>query len=429
MSSIFIFNIFVFTSIGLILLFNKWLYKKAINDFLNPSFTFILFLLIFFFNTNTEENNFSVYTGFLVMVGTLSWIAGFYFNGYKYFKLHKLMPSFEVKPLNIPHYIIIQCVLLVASFMVTYLKIRSFGYSIQQYLLNALLVEDQNVKEGGNYWMLFYALIKIPFMVNHFRLITNGKNFHLKLGLVALVEFLFALTTLTSSRIVYIMGFAFVFFLYFRAKNKRPALNIYTGTGLVLLFPILNILNKLRSGDFYFFQNFQVSDLWGYGQHALNDDANPGVNFDLLVKYIGKTGDYHWGFFFISQLFFVIPRFLWPNKPITSLDFAYTIKVMHEHPVQDGTTYTFTVFDVYAAFGILSLVLMMILLGVLTRYFYVLMYDKAVNCILVIFSTSIILYYTNVLRASFADISAYYIMNLAISFFYYVLYRRLRIFR
>lgn len=427
-SNIFIFNVCVFAAIFLILYFNKLLYGSILNDFFNPSFSFILFLLIFFVNINTPENDFEIYTGVLVFTGSVAWMLGFYLNGFKYIKIHKWMPSVKLKGISLNHYILYQLIFIVLAFGITLVKLKTFGYSLQDYLLNMLIVENENVKEGGNFWTLFYRVIKIPMMVNHFRLLKDTKNLYLKVFLITITEILFSLAALSSSRLGYLMGFVFAYFLYCRAKEKKPAVNYFTVSLLILAFPVLNMLNRLRNGDIEWLTNFHISDLWDLGERTLSADANPGQNFDILVKYLSNTHDYHWGFFFISQFFFLVPRIFWPNKPITSFEFEYTIRVMHEHPVQDGTTYTFTAFDAYAGFGIPSLIIVMILFGVITRYFYEMFYKRDVNCLIIIYGSSIILYYINLLRASVVDLSAYYFLDFALILIFYIIYRKLNIF-
>ena len=101
---------------------------------------------------------------------------------------------------------------------------------------------------------------------------------------------------------------------------------------------------------------------------------------------------------------------------------------MHEHPIQDGTTYTFTAFDAYAGFGIPSLIIVMLLFGIITRYFYDMFYKKDVNCLIIIYGASIILYYINLLRASVVDLSAYYFLDFALILIFYIIYRKLNIF-
>ncbi len=428
LSNVFIFNCCVFAAILLILYFNKLLYGSILNDFFNPSFSFILFLLIFFVNLNTKENDFGVLTGILVFTGSIAWMLGFYLNGFKFIRIHKWMPSFELKGISTSHYILYQLIFVALCFGLTIFKLRTFGYSLQDYLLNMLLVENENVKEGGNFWTLFYHFIKFPMMVNHFRLLKNTKNVYLKVFLICFTEVLFSLAALSSSRLGYIMAFVFAYFMYCRARGKRPTVNYFTVSLLILAFPVLNMLNRLRNGDIEWLTNFHISDLWDLGERTLSADANPGQNFDILVKYLSNTHDYHWGFFFISQFFFLIPRFLWPGKPITSFEFEYTIRVMHEHPIQDGTTYTFTAFDAYAGFGIPSLIIIMLLFGIITRYFYEMFYKRDVNCLIIIYGTTIILYYINLLRASVVDLSAYYFLDFALILAFYILYRKLNIF-
>ena len=160
---------------------------------------------------------------------------------------------------------------------------------------------------------------------------------------------------------------------------------------------------------------------------TLKRDTVPVRNLDNLYKYINNTGDYHYGWYFVSQFVTFIPRAIWEEKPITSFPFAYTKKVYNIDPVKDLTTHTFTMFDSYAWLGWGTLLFVSFFVGIFSGAIYRSMWNR--NIFFLLFAVPYIVGFLSMIRASFIEQVSFFIVDIVIITFIYLIFRTLGIVR
>jgi hypothetical protein len=178
------------------------------------------------------------------------------------------------------------------------------------------------------------------------------------LGLLRTIAYLGSFGT---GRVLVLVNFFLPPVLAFAMKDERVTRTrqlALLGLGTLAIIPALFAMNELRHG---------YSEVEFAARAALVSfvtDLSPGANLKALISHVDTYGFDH-GFFLLSPAIALIPRALFPSKPITSLQFYYTQRLFYEDPLEDQTTYTFTMFDSYTAFGLVSLVLVSAFYGLL----------------------------------------------------------------
>jgi hypothetical protein len=132
---------------------------------------------------------------------------------------------------------------------------------------------------------------------------------------------------------------------------------------LALSFPFLHAVRtgEMTSGN---------ADIYSadYVRGIMSADASPGLNFLDLVRHVEDQGVDHGRFVLLAPAQFV-PRALWAEKPTTSQQAHYTYQIFGLDHL-DGVSFTFTIFDSYAWFGLASLAAACLLWGALFTKLY-----------------------------------------------------------
>lgn len=145
----------------------------------------------------------------------------------------------------------------------------------------------------------------------------------LALAMVSGITFYLIATANTRFSVI-IPIIAFGLFAYSNLEGeKRVRWILGVFAALPLGVPFLNLTNYFRLG------RVEDIDLAGIFNFA-KIEAQLGYSnwFNDLVDYLRQTGDYAYGYYWgASQLVNLVPRFFWPEKPITSVSNILSIKV------------------------------------------------------------------------------------------------------
>lgn len=398
---------------GLIGFLNVVKYKKFINDFFEPTTMYSIFIFLFFtLNFYLGDVKFLKSTSFIFFIGSIFFVLGYYSKTYKIFNWIKNGFRYStIKRINTNKYIFYTLIISLTNVFVFYLKARSYGVSIYEFISNIMKIQGQ-FKVGGYIWLaLSYPLSAIQ-LLNTFRYCENKKK--INIIVIFIMQLIFSISTLSGSRFTHVVNVIFIpwmlFSIFYKGKPIFKFKHIILG---VAILPLMFALNQLRHG-------YKVGEIDTQTIiRSVVSDTNPGRNFNEMVKYLHRTNNYDFGRFFFLQFISIIPRKLWISKPITSLNFYYTQEIMGIDPVVDGTTMTFTLFDSYAILSYPMLLIFQYLIGAIMRLFYKELYAEKKNFYLMLFTFPLILNFINSLRASIIDQISFFMLFVIIIWFLY----------
>lgn len=333
--------------------------------FVTPIFSFLVFNLLFIFPNYFTYGFDSLYF-FVTYLGMLSFL--FIYTLFSKKEPDFLMPNVGwKKPLYF--YILLISILIFITFVFWILSYARIGISVGELLLNP--IKYTGLKGKSNIFIDFIVNSIIVNLINYYLLcllFRNGIPNRKDLIIVLTLKIIALLATFTTGRFIYIAHTSVFVILYILAQNKNFSAFKQFGMmiGVFALAPIiLYVLNIARHGYWDVLSDISFIDAYV----ALTADLNPGRKLFDLINYVQAEG-YNYGIYILYILFNVIPRAFWEDKPIISSQFDYTQKIYGIDPIEDITTYTFTVYDVYAAFGIPSLIIFMGIFGYVFIRFY-----------------------------------------------------------
>ena len=107
------------------------------------------------------------------------------------------------------------------------------------------------------------------------------------------------------------------------------------------------------------------------GYQAALGRASLIQNYALLLRYLDATGDYwHGRYVWILPALIVVPRAVWPSKPVANTGYWFAVNVWGQDPhVQSSIAITYPG-DLHLQFGLPSLLIGMFLTGVAFRWLY-----------------------------------------------------------
>jgi hypothetical protein len=408
-----------FVIIFIILLMNFLKYGKIISDFFEPTTFYMAFIFVFFIINYTTSFEYNINTVFVVFVGSIFYIIGYYSKLYLLFKSRKNFFKYDVlNDIKAKKYILSTVIVSILNVLVFMIKLKSFGISFSAFLTNMMLVSSA-AKVGGYVWIALSYPLSVMNYINIYRFIQNKKSS--SFVIIILCQILFTISQFQTSRFIYILN---VIFLPLLIKmifiDKKPVFNVKLLVIGVGILPLMIILNEIRHGNISQI-SFSVSSLLRYLQDSLKGDTIPGRALNDLVIFVDNNKHYNMGKYIIFQIFALVPRFIWVSKPIVSFCFQYTILVMNLDPVLDKTM-TFTIFDVYTMFFYPGLIMMQLFLGAFSRWIYHLLYNRK-NIFVLAFVIPFSLNYINTLRGSFVDQISLLILYVIINTLIYMYFR------
>jgi hypothetical protein len=186
-----------------------------------------------------------------------------------------------------------------------------------------------------------------------------------RLPLAIFVLLAYQLLSLQTGRFLLVSQIGLLVIIHYQIHHKSFNGVVLAGllATLALSFPFLH---AVRSGDI----TDANTDIYSidYVRDMMASDASPGLNLLDLVRHVDAHGVDHGRFVLLTPAQFV-PRALWAEKPTTSQQAHYTYRIYGLDHL-DGVSYTFTIFDAYAWFGLVSLAVACLLWGVLFTKLY-----------------------------------------------------------
>jgi hypothetical protein len=185
-----------------------------------------------------------------------------------------------------------------------------------------------------------------------------------RLALAVAVLLAYQILSLQTGRFLLISQIGLLLVIHYQIHRKtfNGAALVALVTALALSFPFLH---AVRAGDIV-----KGADIYTieYMRGIMTSDATPGLNFLELVRYVDEHGFDHGRFVLLAPAQF-IPRAVWADKPTTSQQAHYTNEIFGLDPLE-GVSFTFTILDAYAWFGLVSLALACMLWGVVFMKLY-----------------------------------------------------------
>jgi len=409
--------------VGLIGLLNLIKYGKLIRDLMEPITWFALFLGIFFiYNFLFVGYEFSWPCIWVIISGSIIFILGYYsqlsvllarrFNG--------LFPYKKIVSPTLGQLLLL--VVFVFGFQILFMawKLSYWNVSLDQYLSSTLIFHARE-KMGGYFYMPIQRFISSLFYLLIFLYLSKKKNYRALIIPIGLIV-LFTGLNLSASRWSILSSVLLTPFILYQVLLKRKAQVRMCFVLILILVPfLLIVVNEWRHRGTLDIGRLTRAGFVTTGLQSLRGDTIPARNLDKLVRYLSETYDYHYGWYFVTQLLTFMPRFVWRGKPVTSFDFAYTLKVMGINPITSYTTHAFTIFDSYAWLGWGTLLFASLLIGILSRAVYEAMWRG--NVFFLLFAIPFIRNYLLFLRGSSVDIIPFYIVDFAVIFVIYYTFK------
>lgn len=330
---------------------------------LSPLFHFALFFLLFIVGYAGEAR--SAYFVPLVMLGAVAFACGYALMRVTAPKV----PWVQAVPMDLAHRSLTLTRLgglyLVGAAIQFQGQLTLSGISLEAFLECPICETSLTGKKNVAATAAFYTVVLSWIDVKAYQLLKQDPRWSvaLMLGVFRMVFYAASLGTGRVALLIHLALPVLLLALIRRDLMSRMRQCVLLAGGGLMLLPALYGLNILRHG--------QLEGTFDFLEivTSFKSDLNPGENLDHLFRYIDNQG-FDFGFFLVSPLIALIPRDLFVDKPITSLQFFYTERIFNTDPILDVTTYTFTLFDSYSAFGVVSLVLVTIAYGMFFAKIY-----------------------------------------------------------
>ena len=398
------------TLISLYFLVNYIALGKPFGDIFSPHSVFVIFILVFFTpNLLFSQHSYHAVTLIYVLVGSLS----YYFGILRYYDRRKLLKPHAFRFTGSKSICFTLCVTsLVLMALVFIIKLRFYGLTLFEYYASMLIFHAENIKSGGYFWKLFEQIIYALFLGSVIVIFAKDrtKTTFLSICVMSVCLFLFSGS---HSRFDLFKNLLMVYLAWYAAANRPPEFQRVLVLLGPLLPPIFIALNWLRHGRF----NLNEMDIVSAFKDSMVGDTKPAVYLDSLVRHFIDYGhDYNLGLYVYRQIIGIIPRFLWHDKPTTSMLLQYTFDIMDKDPFVGGETFTYTVFDVYSIAGFTLGVVIMFVIGFICAHIYRLVFYSSslgYRIFSIVFCSNLI----NTLRGSLLDQITLIISNLLVVVF------------
>lgn len=208
---------------------------------------------------------------------------------------------------------------------------------VTQMLLAGGDVEDfRMTSDVGMGFVRAIPTFGIPYLVLEYFILDRKMSFW-KAGCIGLgVGFVMFLATAARGGM---LTYAMCFFVWLNIRYRGFKWYEFFAIFYLLKPVIATILKAIRSANVADLTNFELFD---------QQQMIFGANTVRLAEYMERTHDFLWGEAYAYPVFRLIPRFIWPNKPI-AIDYKY--KEMVGYEFDGGGIYTSPDFDMYLNFG------------------------------------------------------------------------------
>lgn len=208
---------------------------------------------------------------------------------------------------------------------------------VTQVLLAGGDVEDLRMtSDVGMGFVRAIPCFGVPYLVVEY-FVLNRKMSFWKAGAIGLsTGIVFFLSTAARGGILI---YAMCFFIWVNLRYRGFRWYEYFGIFYLLKPVIAAFLKAIRSANIFDLANIEI---FGYEKMVF------GANTVRLAEYMERTHAYLWGESYVYPIFRIIPRFIWPDKPV-AIDYKYKDMVGFEF--DGGGIYTTDDFDMFLNFG------------------------------------------------------------------------------
>ena len=231
---------------------------------------------------------------------------------------------------------------------------------VTQMLLTGADVEDYRMTSDiGMGFVKAIPSLGIPYLVMEYFILNRRMSF-IKAGIIGLsIGFILFLATAARGGM---LTYAMCFFIWVNLRYRGFRWYEYLGIFYLLKPVIATVLKAIRSASI-----IDLVDLQLFEHEKVIFDENTV----RLAEYMNRTHDYLWGESYFYSIVRLIPRFLWPNKPV-AIDYKY--KEMVGLDFDGGGIYTSNDFDLFLNFGYYY-----VIVYVLWLFLVHWMYQKLIN--------------------------------------------------
>lgn len=215
--------------------------------------------------------------------------------------------------------------------------LTGFYTGVTQMLLTGGDVEDLRMtSDVGLGFVRAIPTFGIPYLVMEYFMLDKKMSFWkagvigLSLGLI-----LFFATAARGGLLTYAM----CFFVWINIRYRGFKWYEYFAVFYLLKPVIATILKVIRSADILELAEFRLFE---------HEQMIFGANTVRLAEYMDRTQEYLWGASYAYPVFRLIPRFIWPDKPM-AIDYKY--KEMVGLEFEGGGIYTSADFDMFLNFA------------------------------------------------------------------------------
>lgn len=378
---------------------------------ITPIFSFLTFNVLFIY-PNYEIFGFDSSYFYITFAGFLSFIFGYFIVAHREYKF--CYPSFGFYVSDL-HIITMISILLFFTLLYWVYSYSSIGVPISDFISNPILYSGLKGKNNIAVDYVINGVVATSINYYLFSFLFKYESITVKRLLICIVLKVIALMfTFTTGRFIYISQCSIFIIFYLLSKEKKYTFGFQLSIIIFsfLVIPILlAILNLIRHGYWSELNEFSISD--SFSNTAA--DLNPGLKLNDLINYVDLSG-YNYGRYLLFIPLNIIPRFIWPDKPIISSQFDYTVKIYNLDPIEDITTYTFTLYDIYSAFGVFGMIVSMFVFGYIFHKIYSLVFTSY-NLFIKMYCLTYILNAINAFRTNLTDSLFLTFMNFIIGLY------------
>lgn len=320
------------------------------------------------------------YIGYYAKIGTI---------------LARYIPSFKLHWSKKRLLVIIIVFTIISTGFLFYLSYGIIQKDVLFILMHSLQIQNQYLKVGGSYIQLGMSLFVVAFWMLYAYSISSKR-----VSKVVLITFFFGaiLISLMSGlrwSVVTLLVVPIILRHYYLQKKVKVRHLIL---GIPMLFFLLTLLNLFRNyGKFGFSMRYFL-----YIPAVILSALKPFYNFATLIHAIPEKISFQYGLYYIYILITPIPRAIWSQKPITSVNIVLTKAVYGVGPSTITETFTMPG-SFYFEFHILGIIIGMFIWGVLWKllYSYLLLHKSNIGVVLIY--AVLLLLGINCIRVSFVS--------------------------
>lgn len=276
------------------------------------------------------------------------------------------------------------------------------------------LIKSKTINDKSNIFGPFYIfdVISNPLLI--YCLLKEYFKGNISLYLGALIILIYNILCLQTGRFQILSYFIIYYGLIKLIKKDNIPVNLILVLITIVIFSF-PILQSIRSGEF-FSTDLQILSV-DYFLSVFMADTSPGLNFLDLVDYVDINGFNLFYYVLLVPLQF-IPRIFWGDKPTTSLQADYS-NLIYGIDHLDGVSYTFTFFDSYSYFGLISLFIFTLIYSYLFLGLYKFFMNGNRNFPITKISIAFLLVNSfNFYRGAILDFIAPIIVGISLSYFF-----------